>query len=223
MTFPRQQEPSTIEEHLALLPPGLREFVRRETEAGNTIVRAGTGFPAAPVGVWIKMSSPFRSDLRHLPEGTVHRDRPHWTWSAECTDPPRHSFVLAKALPVPPEYRPKPVFHPTPVSAPPTIPFSGMENVDKWSDDLRVSESIARHLGLMWSPEIEAAIRAEVGESGLARVREIDEFANRAEVWTVGNHDRNYQRIQRELADRFPFLSPAAIQRLATRAAWSWR
>jgi hypothetical protein len=89
--------------------------------------------------------------------------------------------------------------------------------------DHRVSEAIAKHVGLMWGQQDDEAIRAEVGEEGLKRAREIDAFANRAELWTQGDGDQNYRQVQKELAGKYPFLSKDAIQRLSTRAAWGWR
>jgi hypothetical protein len=231
--MPLFPDPKTPDEFLALLPPGLRAFIDREFAAGNAIAETGTGFPSPPVGVWIKLQKGFLTLKTPLPDGVVHRDRPHWTWPAECTDPARHFFVLAGAHPAPqgaypttkPRFRPsKPEFtgHKTAFRPPPA--FSGKDMVDQYSEDRRVGDAIAAHLGLMWDKKTEAALLAAVGQDGLARAKEIDAFANRAEIWTTARtHDEAYQRTQRDLADKFPFLSPAAIQRLSTRAAWGWR
>jgi len=130
-------------------------------------------------------------------------------------------------MPRKPSSKPKP---PPPFSAnpanpskpPPTFGYADMFDLDALQK--KVSKAIAAHLGLMWDKKTEAAIKAEVGDEGWAMVREIDDFANRADFWQYApSHDRAYQNIQSQLASKYPFRSQPAISRLATRAAWGWR
>ncbi len=216
MTFPPAHNPESVDDYLALLPAGLRAFVEREVLAGNAIVETGTGFPAAPVGVWLKLSKGFETMGAPLPEGVVHRRRPDWMWPAECTDAPQHFFILSGTEPPAPP--------PEVICEPPVGTFSGNDKIDQWAMDVRVSDAIAEHLGLMWNAEMEKAIVDRVGVEGLARVKAIDAYADRMEFWTEARDNmRAYEQMKKDLADKFPFLSRAAIERLATRGAWSWR
>jgi hypothetical protein len=237
MTFPSRREPQSREEFLVLLPAGLRAFVERELAAGNAVAETGTGFPAAPVGVWIRMEKYFQTAAGDLPEGVVFGERPHDPSPAECTDPRRHFFVLsgpevvakkARPKPAPPRLErvvPKQVLprkEETPVFSAGSFGYADM--VDRAALQGRVSGAIERHLGLMWDEKRREAVREEVGEEGLALVQEIDAFANRAEFWTrVSSTDRGYAEMQRLLRERYGFLSEGAVRRVATRAAWGWR
>jgi hypothetical protein len=89
--------------------------------------------------------------------------------------------------------------------------------------DADLSPAIVSHVGLMFSVEEQAQVRALVGDEGLARIKEIDAFAGRAEFWAQQDSDKGYVRMKEELAARYPTLSPSARERLATRAAWNWR
>jgi hypothetical protein len=236
MAFPPAREPTTHADFLDRLPPGLRTFIDGELAAGNRIAETGTGFPAAPVGVWIVLAEAFRTPVERLPQDVVYRVRPHWTWPAECTDPARHFFVLPApgSSPPPP---PRPLGPTGEVAAPAAraagpirqgepsaATFGYADEFDRAGLERRVSAAIAHRLGLMWNEETEAAIRADVGEDGLALVKEIDAFANRPEFWqSAPSTDRAHDRVQRDLKNKYPFLSAPAVQRLATRAAWGWR
>lgn len=246
MMFPPLREPKTQEDFVNLLPGGLRAFLERELSAGNRVAEMGTGFPAAPVGVWIRLARGFRTVREAeedtagggggaLPEGVVHRRRPQWQWPAECTDKARHFFILSgpeEALAAL-KGREKPRLpdlkrigrHPPP--RPPVVPTPVFGYADKFDEagfQARVSASLEKHLGLSFDAASWEAIRAEVGEAGLALAKEIDGYANRAEFWQNARaHDRAYEQVQRDLADRYPYLSAGAIQRLSTRAAWGWR
>jgi hypothetical protein len=245
MTFPPAREPKTHEDFLNLLPDGLRSFIDREVAAGNGIAEAGLGFPAAPVGVWIKLTTGFRTaggaveDVAGgegaLPVGAVYRRRPQWTWPAECTDAARHFFILSgpEEAPVLPKGREKPLLPDLkriPRASPPRPPvvsvplFGYADKFDEAGLQGRVSRALEKHLGLNLDAASWEVIRAEVGEDGLALAKEIDCYANRAEFWqNARSADRAYEQVQRDLANRYPYLSAGAIQRLSTRAAWSWR
>src|SRR5687767_5014555 len=165
MTFPFGPEPKTPADFLDRLPPGLRAFIDGELAAGNWIAETGTGFPAAPVGVWIVLAEGFRTSVERLPENVVYRVRPHWTWPAECTDPARHFFVLPAAGSAPPSEPPPPPETPPPARSvagprevadspsparsperggvPPVTTFGYADEFDRAGLERRVSAAIA--------------------------------------------------------------------------------
>jgi len=224
---------TTIDDHVNVLPESLRALVRRELDAGNTIAEAGTGFPAPPVGVWVKLAKPFLTSDQPPPEGVTFRIRPHHSWPAEFTDEPRHHFVICEPGEVKLAPRPKPVEPPRPPEPPPRTPASTFDR-DAYADpaprpvlpdqgQAAINAAIERHLGLWWTPEKEAAVAADVGSAGLALVKEIAAWAEAPEFWQYADQDGAYRDTQARLRERYPFLSPAAVQRLANRAAYGWK
>jgi hypothetical protein len=206
------------------LPPALRRFLDRELAAGNGPVSAGRGFPAAPAGVWVKLHSAFRTDMAVLPPEVIHRKWVGGMWPEECRDDQRRCLVCAgkgdrrqqaaealrrltdeaRGL----RGRARTIARSVAAASP---------------AERRLSAAIAQHRGALWNTDTEAKIRAMVGPEGLARIREIDDYANRPERWITGVHHENYAAVKVELAARWPFLSPEAIERVATRAAIGWR
>jgi hypothetical protein len=211
-------DPKTPEEFVALLPARLRAFLEREIAAGNEIGETGTGFPAPPVGVWIKMKKGFMTGKEKLPEGVLYRQGRPGEFPAECRDARAHFFVIGGPEPVSQDKSQ------VNEAAPVVSGYDWQEKAEAYARDQHVGEAIGKHLGLSWDAQTDEAILAEVGEEGLRRAKEIDAYAQRAEFWTREQDNmRGYQRMQRELADKFPFLPQKAVTKLATRAAWSWR
>lgn len=87
----------------------------------------------------------------------------------------------------------------------------------------QISKAIEDHYALWWTAEMEQAILADVGTEGLAQVKEISSFANAPEHWVYEPHDRAYSNVQSLLHEKYPFLSAAAVQRIATSAAYGWK
>jgi hypothetical protein len=228
MDFLSRKQPQTPAEHVALLPLALRTVVERELAAGNTIADAGSGFPAAPVGLWVKLARPFLTASDEPPPGALYRTRAHWTWPAEFTDPQRHNFVIclpdpnaseAEATRQPVSHPAAPKAHPRPASPP---PLPAPPPPPHLPHDL-INHAIEHHLSLWFTPESEAAITAEVGAEGLALIKEISDFANTPAFWMEGTNMQCYYAVQSKLATRYPFLTSAAITRIATSAAWGWK
>lgn len=233
MDFLSRNQPITPEEHVALLPEPLRMVVERELAAGNALLEAGGGFPAAPVGLWVKLARPFLTATRPPPQGAHFALRPCWSWPAQYTDSPSHNFVICAPgrVPTAPEpsqgQRPADAhFEPgqTPC-APDDLPETGLTVDLPHARPLhdRVSRAIELHLGLWFTPEIETAITAEGGGELLVMVREICSFAESPEFWMHGEHMANYHAVQARIREAYPFLSDAAVTRVATSAAYGWK
>jgi len=80
---------------VAELPTALQWVVARELDSGNTIAEVGHSFPAAPVGVYVKMSGPLAVPDQRLPADARYAERPSGSaWLHEYTDEKRHSFVI---------------------------------------------------------------------------------------------------------------------------------
>jgi hypothetical protein len=68
------------------------------------------------------------------------------------------------------------------------------------------------------------ALRRDAGEEGLALIREISSFANQPELWVYAeSHSNAYSDVQRLLQEKYPFLWPDAVLRIATEAAYGWK
>lgn len=206
------------------LPPALKRFADREIAAGNALLSAGRGFPAASSGVWVKLQAAFRTDTTLLPPEVVYREWAGGLWPEECRDKDRRCVVCAgkgdarqQAAEALRRLTDEARGWPGPAGK-----TSGSIAAHAPADR-RLSAAIAQHLGTLWDADTEAKIRSLVGPEGLARIREIDAYANRPERWITGIHNENYAAVKVELAARWPFLSPQAIERLATRAAIGWR
>lgn len=86
-----------------------------------------------------------------------------------------------------------------------------------------MSAAIEAHCGLMWTTEVERALRDAVGDDGVALAKEIHAFADDGAFWTGTDDPDPYGRMQALLRARYPFLSHGAVVRMATAGAWSWR
>lgn len=87
----------------------------------------------------------------------------------------------------------------------------------------KINKAIEAHFGLWWTDESKQAILAEVGAEGLARIEEMSSFANDPDLWTYEPHEQAYAKTQTLLREEYPFLSEAAILRLANSAAYGWK
>jgi len=88
---------------VAELPSSLQWVVTRELEAGNTIADVGHCFPAAPIGVYVKMHRPLALPDHRLPADARYAERPAGSdWLREYTDEKRHSFVIDTSPPYAP-------------------------------------------------------------------------------------------------------------------------
>jgi hypothetical protein len=96
---------------VAELPLALQRVVTRELDAGNTIAEVGHCFPAAPIGVYVKMHRPLALPDHCLPADVRYAERPAGSaWLREYTDEKRHSFVID----TPPPYMPPEAVQTTP-------------------------------------------------------------------------------------------------------------
>ncbi|MBK9386255.1 MAG: hypothetical protein IPN34_15690 [Planctomycetes bacterium] len=97
------QIPKSFESDWAKFPAALRELVEAEVAAGNAVIEFGHGFPAPPVGAYIKLAGPLRSRPRTSTPEIAFYERNTSSYSGELHDERRHYFVLEAPLPEPPE------------------------------------------------------------------------------------------------------------------------
>ncbi len=102
---------------LTRFPPALRALVDAELAVGNRIVEIGHGFPAPPVGAYVRLAAKVSSRPRASSEGINFYERNGSQHSGEYADNRRFFFVLEPPDPEPPEpdmdairaaYAPKP-------------------------------------------------------------------------------------------------------------------
>ena len=86
--------PEAVREELERFPPVLLELLEAELAAGNSIVEVGHGFPAPPVGAYIKLARAVTTRPRATGGGLKFRDFNSSIYSGEFTDGQRHYFVL---------------------------------------------------------------------------------------------------------------------------------
>ena len=88
-----------------------------------------------------------------------------------------------------------------------------------------INRAVETHYGTLgWTEQAREAARAEVGDEAVARIGEMSSFANDPEHWVhAPSHMGAYNDVQRLLRERYPFLSPDAVQRIATSAAYGWK
>ncbi len=94
MRFPQEHD-----KEFAQFPAVLRELVRAELAAGNTIAEFSHGFPAAPCGAYIKLARLVTTRARTKTPDLDFYDRDSPSYSGEFTDAKRHFFVLEPAHP----------------------------------------------------------------------------------------------------------------------------
>jgi len=93
----------TFEQRLAAFPADLRALVDAELAAGNVILEVAGGFPAPPVGAWVKLAKPITTRPRRSADSVVFYERNSSLYSGEWMDAKRFFFVLEPATPPPPE------------------------------------------------------------------------------------------------------------------------
>lgn len=84
-------------------PAPLRALLDAELAAGNQIAEVGHGFPAPPVGAWIKLARPLGTRPRASGDGIDFYDRNGSNYSGEITDTKRFFFLLEPPHPPEPE------------------------------------------------------------------------------------------------------------------------
>ena len=89
--------PTKFEKEFAAFPLVLRNLVLAEIAAGNAIVEIGAGFPAPPVGAWLKLAKPISTRPRKASRRVDFYDRNSSSYSGEFTDAHRFYFVLEPA------------------------------------------------------------------------------------------------------------------------------
>ena len=85
------------------LPPVLRLLLEAELSAGNTIVEAGSTFPAPPAGSYFKLAGPVTTHPRQSGDGLKFRDYGYPGFSGAFTDERGFYFLLEPPVPPPPE------------------------------------------------------------------------------------------------------------------------
>ena len=90
---------SASDPRLAEFPPALRALVEAELAAGNTVLEIGHGFPAPPVGAYVKLGRAVTTrERRSTPELSFY-DRHSSLYSGEWTDARRFFFVIEPPRP----------------------------------------------------------------------------------------------------------------------------
>jgi hypothetical protein len=111
------QIPAHFESDWAKFPAPLRALVEAEVAAGNPVIEFGHGFPAPPVGAYVKLAGPLRTQPRASTPEIAFYERNTSSYNGELHDERRHYFVLEAPLPEPPEQE-----SPAPRPAAPTFP-----------------------------------------------------------------------------------------------------
>ena len=88
---------------LVKFPTALRLLVEKELAAGNSIIEVGHGFPAPPVGAYLKLANKVSTRARATGDLLSFYERHSSSYSGEFTDAQRFYFVLEPPNPPPPE------------------------------------------------------------------------------------------------------------------------
>jgi hypothetical protein len=95
--------PSEFSHDADAFPPVLRLLLEAELSAGNTILEAGSAFPAPPAGSYFKLAGPVTTHPRQSGDGLKFRDYGYPTFSGAFTDERGFYFLLEPPVPPPPE------------------------------------------------------------------------------------------------------------------------
>jgi hypothetical protein len=95
--------PKEFLKDLEAFPVVLRRLLAAELAAGNEIAQVGHGFPAPPVGAWVKLAKPLLTRPRASSDGIDFYDRNTRSYSGEITDAKRFFFLLEPPHPPEPE------------------------------------------------------------------------------------------------------------------------
>jgi hypothetical protein len=95
--------PTEFSRDAEAFPPALRLLLDAELSAGNTIVEAGSAFPAPPAGSYFKLAGPVTTRPRQSGDGLKFRDYGYPGFSGAFTDERGFYFLLEPPVPPPPE------------------------------------------------------------------------------------------------------------------------
>jgi hypothetical protein len=95
--------PKEFRQDFDAFPQLLRALLDAELAAGNEVAEFGHGFPAPPVGAYIKLSRPVTTRPRESGDGLCFRDYNSSSYSGEFTDERGHFFILEPPAPPEPE------------------------------------------------------------------------------------------------------------------------
>ncbi|MBK8978317.1 MAG: hypothetical protein IPM29_20635 [Planctomycetes bacterium] len=91
------------DEEIDALPRPLRDLLEAELAAGNAVAEVGHGYPAPPVGCYVRLARPVTTRPRASGDGIVFCERTGSSHAGEFADAQRHFFVLEPPRPSPPE------------------------------------------------------------------------------------------------------------------------
>ncbi len=95
--------PKEFRQDFDAFPQVLRALLDAELAAGNEVAEFGHGFPAPPVGAYIKLARPVTTRARESGDGLRFRDYNSSIYSGEFTDERGHFFILEPPAPEEPE------------------------------------------------------------------------------------------------------------------------
>ena len=95
--------PDEFARDVARFPAAMRELIKAELAAGNEITELSGGFPAPPVGAYLKLARPVTTRPRETAGGIDFCDRNGSTHSGEFTEETRFFFILEPPHPPEPE------------------------------------------------------------------------------------------------------------------------
>ncbi|MEZ5330377.1 MAG: hypothetical protein R3F19_35465, partial [Verrucomicrobiales bacterium] len=84
---------------VAKFPAALQDLIATELSAGNAIAEIGSGFPAPPIGAWLKLARPITTRPGSSDARLDFRERNNSLYSSEITDQTRLFFVLEPPKP----------------------------------------------------------------------------------------------------------------------------
>lgn len=129
----------TLDQQLAAFPAALRALVEAELAAGNTVVEVAGGFPAPPVGAFVRLAKPITTRLRESMPPLRFYERKSALYSGEWTDAKRYYFVLEPAQPPPEPDMDAIRAVAMPLVTPPVGPSPGARsNVERFADSMRI-------------------------------------------------------------------------------------
>lgn len=79
---------------LGLFPLVMQKLVQEELQAGNSIVEIESGFPAPPIGMYLRLAKPITTRPRKTDSELTFVDRNFGSYSGEVTDAGRVFFII---------------------------------------------------------------------------------------------------------------------------------
>src|SRR5215831_8240528 len=95
--------PQEYRKEIESFPVSLRALLDAELDAGNEIAELGHGFPAAPVGAYIKLKKRVSTREKNADDGLKFYERNGPSYSGEFTDQQGYFFILNPPVPEPPQ------------------------------------------------------------------------------------------------------------------------